>query len=841
MPQYESADIQAQQKQESRLEALKSHEIKENKALIKAAIQEIESQWLERFARKNLTEDDVKNLKKEYADLLQKLKFLEGEIDVHNQALIGNENLSVQMVKLEGQEIPEELHTEIEAKREAMKKIIGDADVAFNDIDEGIQKLAFAEYNEKEVNEVFKQPIYSVKNIFEEEVERNLLMGADARMALDANITKLKAEANRIKTIYYKHSHYLRDSDDWHDDQRFLGRIEKLLNSNWPDQSLDVANFLIDSRKFISSLKRRIKFEETEGNTNKVKLIELLRKEPFDHTDESMPDDITDENLAKEAERTLKNYSIEKADERIQDLMQEKRNRQGKVDALKKLQKEKEDVDEKIRVASQGNSAYRSYNPQLSKLTALDNKITTLTVEIRKDTVIQKEIESEQKQRNALSQAERLLGDLNAATGITDDPDIAQLNDSYDDINDIVSEIKIDGDKGLLDTKQDLVSKYSELEAKQKNLVQRSTENSFTSEESTAMEQEIQTLRVGLKDSMLQKWLGNVDAEIMTKIQRQEGLISDFLDWLYVDPEIQPLLAAVQVDDPPIEAIRKFQNHPKVERLRQLHQQFGAFQNTEQEQKYIEFMYAWNKNMQEDRKHVAEFHSLNQSRILQNSFGNWEEDFSNHWRVRMTRGVLDTMGKLKNKDATGFPGVLRSTLNGLGSLGYGASKVAAHYPAKLTGIATGNALAWMQAKSINPNWLLRTSSNLAKLPINLASKPAYLFLKPAETILTWFANTVGGDLSTGTVSRGHLDNFIAAKVRNIWGNEVTDLFDAVFELSTHGVGIPCEFTDKQFLSTEAKRKYLARWLKWQRPSTAKRRLRKLAQSSQARSFWHGQY
>lgn len=93
------------------------------------------------------------------------------------------------------------------------------------------------------------------------------------------------------------------------------------------------------------------------------------------------------------------------------------------------------------------------------------------------------------------------------------------------------------------------------------------------------------------------------------------------------------------------------------------------------------------------------------------------------------------MGKLKNKDATRFPGVLRSTLKGLGSLGYGATKVSAHYSAKLTGLAAGKTLTWMQAKSTNPNWLLRTSSNLAKLPINLASKPAYLFLKPAETIL----------------------------------------------------------------------------------------------------------
>lgn len=104
---------------------------------------------------------------------------------------------------------------------------------------------------------------------------------------------------------------------------------------------------------------------------------------------------------------------------------------------------------------------------------------------------------------------------------------------------------------------------------------------------------------------------------------------------MYVDPEIQPLLAAVQVDNPPIEAIRKFQNNSKVERLRQLHQQFGAFQNSEQEQKYIEFMYAGNKNMQKDRKHVARFHSLNQARILQNSFGNTEEDFGSLRSVRL--------------------------------------------------------------------------------------------------------------------------------------------------------------------------------------------------------------
>lgn len=65
------------------------------------------------------------------------------------------------------------------------------------------------------------------------------------------------------------------------------------------------------------------------------------------------------------------------------------------------------------------------------------------------------------------------------------------------------------------------------------------------------------------------------------------------------------------------------------------------------------------------------------------------------------------------------------------------------------------------------------------------------------------------------------------------------MFDAVFELSTHGVGIPCEFAYQQ--TTAEKRKSIVHWFNGQRPKKAMRNLRKLARSSQARSFWHGQY
>ncbi len=119
-------------------------------------------------------------------------------------------------------------------------------------------------------------------------------------------------------------------------------------------------------------------------------------------------------------------------------------------------------------------------------------------------------------------------------------------------------------------------------------------------------------------------------------------MISDYLDELYADPQVQPLLVEVR-RDPTAKNIRAFHENKKVARLRKLHQGFGAFQNAGQEQKYIEFMFAGNPNLLKKREQVATFHSLNHARTLQNAFGNPTDSFHQSLWSRGGQKLLDVM------------------------------------------------------------------------------------------------------------------------------------------------------------------------------------------------------
>ncbi len=95
----------------------------------------------------------------------------------------------------------------------------------------------------------------------------------------------------------------------------------------------------------------------------------------------------------------------------------------------------------------------------------------------------------------------------------------------------------------------------------------------------------------------------------------------------------------------------------------------------------------------------------------------------------------------------------KSTLDALGSMGYGAMKVSAHYPAKWLGNLSGKTLSWMQAEAKNKKGLTGLVNRFCKFPFRLASIPAYVALKPAEVILNEAANFVGGELTVEGVSK----------------------------------------------------------------------------------------
>lgn len=322
------------------------------------------------------------------------------------------------------------------------------------------------------------------------------------------------------------------------------------------------------------------------------------------------------------------------------------------------------------------------------------------------------------------------------------------MEDIESSINKVLDGTQIDGETTIKDVKNEITTKYSELESKQKFFSNKLLDTNMPKEQRLEYEDEIKKIREEFKKIVAEKTGYGIDAEIMTKIERQETLISDYLDELMdSDPETMRLYHTARSVSSP-ENIRRFHENPKIERLRQLHQKFGAFQNAKQEEKYIEFMFVGNPQMQEHRRHVATFHSLNNARVLQNAFGNPDDDFAKTFWEKGGIGTLEFMSGLADDQVEGVMKYAKSTLNGFGAMGYSAIKVGTHYPAEWTGKLVGKTLAWMQKKSDDKNWFKRTFKNLAKFPINLASVPAYAVLKPAEKVLEGAADMMGGELTT---------------------------------------------------------------------------------------------
>ena len=384
--------------------------------------------------------------------------------------------------------------------------------------------------------------------------------------------------------------------------------------------------------------------------------------------------------------------------------------------------------------------------------------------------------------------------------------------------------------------KNELSAKYGALEWKQKSFASRLLDPNFSKEDREKMDAEIKKSREELKTTLYEKVGYGTDAEIMTKIQRQEEELVSHLQRLEIDMANDLAALRANPDDPDL--IRTFHQDQRVSRLRQLHQSFGAFQNENNEHRYIQFMYAGQTNLLRNSREVAQFHSLTHARTLQNAFGNPTDDFAEAWWKKLGRNGLNVMAQLKEKNPEGIAKYLKPTLQAFGAMGYGATKMAAHYPAKWMGDLSGKTLGWMQKKVEDKNWFTGTIKRLAKFPFRLASVPAYVVLKPAEKILKGFADTIGGELTTDGVSAGHLDNFIAKMAKD---EDVHNLWEAVLKLSIHGVGIPCEKLYKKRVSVAEKRDVLRKYFNGQTPERAIARLQELNISSNNRSFWHGQY
>jgi len=71
--------------------------------------------------------------------------------------------------------------------------------------------------------------------------------------------------------------------------------------------------------------------------------------------------------------------------------------------------------------------------------------------------------------------------------------------------------------------------------------------------------------------------------------------------------------------------------------------------------------------------------------------------------------------------------------------------------------------------------------------------------------------------------------------------DINNLWDAVFQLTTHAIANPFEMLDEKRKSTREKRDALRRYFKGSNMDDAIANLRELNTSCQGRSFWHGQY
>ncbi len=67
------------------------------------------------------------------------------------------------------------------------------------------------------------------------------------------------------------------------------------------------------------------------------------------------------------------------------------------------------------------------------------------------------------------------------------------------------------------------------------------------------------------------------------------------------------------------------------------------------------------------------------------------------------------------------------------------------------------------------------------------------------------------------------------------------MWDAVFQLTTCGIGLPCEFGSAKWKSHTEKKKELAKYFKGKTIEEAIKQLQALSVNSGNLSFWHGKY
>jgi len=193
-----------------------------------------------------------------------------------------------------------------------------------------------------EDRDLFKLPIRSVKGLFEEEIEKSLLVKADEDGKFKEEILSLRSNWGELRGL---HDRYMDISTDTHDDKRFVQRMDELLARDGVGfNSLDLAEFLIDSRKFIDGLKRRMKVEKIDptdslSQQEKDSIINQLCSNFRQNI--ALISDLSDKRLIDLVEKVIADNSQDKIDQEIQ-------KNQEKLDKRDGLEKTKTDLSAEI-------------------------------------------------------------------------------------------------------------------------------------------------------------------------------------------------------------------------------------------------------------------------------------------------------------------------------------------------------------------------------------------------------------------------------------------------------------------------------------------------------------
>ncbi len=282
-------DLQQQQEAEIQFAEMQTKTAKVE-AEISKTVDQLKSGSLEWFAKSNLREGDKQEVKGKYQSLLEGLSIFKWEMTVYKtedeEKFLKEKNLTqtsvadvMEAININKLTSDQEIGDWIKVLRDKMEtvllvwnKVLGDVKNIDDEFQRNTDLYSLQDENkeerEKEGKNIFKLPMRSVKDIYEDEIERKLLMRLDAQRVLEDNVLPLRSYAQELREIYHRHEPMIDLSSDSHDDSRFLWRINDILdptkrnytNSELTEktQSLDLANFVIDSRKFIVSLKRRI-------------------------------------------------------------------------------------------------------------------------------------------------------------------------------------------------------------------------------------------------------------------------------------------------------------------------------------------------------------------------------------------------------------------------------------------------------------------------------------------------------------------------------------------------------------------------------------------------------